>query len=134
MNGDSSFFQRKTGSVYSIKIVASVFGGIVANTHSSLSYWPILWCAIGYMSRSPLVRIDGTLNSARYISGVLQPVVLPFIRALRNTTFQQLMHYRMVPVFIGLSLVWKMFSCCPGLHVLQISRQQKKPCLWLPSV
>ncbi|PRD24448.1 UNVERIFIED_CONTAM: hypothetical protein NCL1_43694 [Trichonephila clavipes] len=45
--------------------------------------------AIGYMFRSPLVRIDGTLNSARYISGVLRPVVLPFIRALRNSMIRQ---------------------------------------------
>ncbi|GFX00800.1 uncharacterized protein TNCV_4577671 [Trichonephila clavipes] len=45
--------------------------------------------AIGYTFRSPLVRIDGTLNSARYISGVLRPVVLPFIRALRNPMIQQ---------------------------------------------
>ncbi|GFV98184.1 transposable element Tcb1 transposase [Trichonephila clavipes] len=36
-----------------------------------------------------LVRIDGTLNSARYFSGVLRPVALHFIRALRNPTYQQ---------------------------------------------
>ncbi|GFW83997.1 transposable element Tcb1 transposase [Trichonephila clavipes] len=45
--------------------------------------------AIGYMSRSPLVRIDGILNSAYYISGVLRLVALPFIRPLRNPMFQQ---------------------------------------------
>ncbi|GFY19149.1 uncharacterized protein TNCV_4225131 [Trichonephila clavipes] len=31
----------------------------------------VIWGVIGYTSRSPLVRIEGTLNSARYISGVL---------------------------------------------------------------
>ncbi|GFS88538.1 uncharacterized protein TNCV_1461661 [Trichonephila clavipes] len=40
--------------------------------------------AIEYTSRSPLVSIDGTLNSERYISGALRPVAVPFIRALRN--------------------------------------------------
>ncbi|GFT79648.1 transposable element Tcb1 transposase [Trichonephila clavipes] len=49
----------------------------------------MVWCAIGCMSRSPLVRTHGTLNSARFISGVLRPVALPFIRALRNPMFQQ---------------------------------------------
>ncbi|GFX59784.1 transposable element Tcb1 transposase [Trichonephila clavipes] len=49
----------------------------------------IVWGAIGYTSRSPLVRIEGFLNSARHISGVLRPVALTFIRALRNPTFQQ---------------------------------------------
>ncbi|GFY01404.1 uncharacterized protein TNCV_850121 [Trichonephila clavipes] len=37
--------------------------------------------AIGYTSWSPLVHIDDTLNSARYISGGLRSVALPFIRA-----------------------------------------------------
>ncbi|GFY06030.1 transposable element Tcb1 transposase [Trichonephila clavipes] len=49
----------------------------------------MVWGAIGFTSRSPLVRVDGTLNSARYISGVLRSVALPFIRALRNPTFKQ---------------------------------------------
>ncbi|GFU98551.1 hypothetical protein TNCV_3653821 [Trichonephila clavipes] len=58
-------------------------------TLSSSSYWPIIWRdAIGYTSRSPLVCIDVTLNIARYISEMLRPVALPFIRVLRNPTFQ----------------------------------------------
>ncbi|GFT84379.1 transposable element Tcb1 transposase [Trichonephila clavipes] len=32
-----------------------------------------------YHSRTPLVRIAGTLNSQRYISEVLEPVVLPYL-------------------------------------------------------
>ncbi|GFW36116.1 hypothetical protein TNCV_4929791 [Trichonephila clavipes] len=40
---------------------------------------PWLRGAIGHTPRSPLVRIDGTLNSVRYISGVLRPVSPPFI-------------------------------------------------------
>ncbi|GFT54425.1 uncharacterized protein TNCV_2727591 [Trichonephila clavipes] len=34
---------------------------------------------VGYTSWSPLVRSDGTLNSPRYISGVLRYRALPFI-------------------------------------------------------
>ncbi|GFT24911.1 transposable element Tcb1 transposase [Trichonephila clavipes] len=56
--------------------------------HTSPSSGVMVWGAIGYTSRSPLVHIDGILNNARYISGVLRPVVLHFIRALRNPTFQ----------------------------------------------
>ncbi|GFY21047.1 transposable element Tcb1 transposase [Trichonephila clavipes] len=41
------------------------------------------------MSWTPLAHIDGTLNRALYISGVLRPVALPFIRVLRNPTFKQ---------------------------------------------
>ncbi|PRD26679.1 UNVERIFIED_CONTAM: hypothetical protein NCL1_37503 [Trichonephila clavipes] len=61
-------------SVYSIKMVASVFSGIVVNAH---------W------QRSFVSVILANHQAARYISGVLRPVSLPFIQALRNPTFQQ---------------------------------------------
>ncbi|GFS55068.1 uncharacterized protein TNCV_2441471 [Trichonephila clavipes] len=57
--------------------------------HTGPSTGVMIRGAIGYASRSSLVRNDGTLNSARYISGVLQPVALPFARDLRNLIFQQ---------------------------------------------
>ncbi|GFV06615.1 transposable element Tcb1 transposase [Trichonephila clavipes] len=44
---------------------------------------------IGYHSRNPLVRIAGTLNSQRYISEVLEPVVLPYLQGLATAIFQQ---------------------------------------------
>ncbi|GFV90936.1 transposable element Tcb1 transposase [Trichonephila clavipes] len=44
---------------------------------------------IGYHSRTPLVRIAGTLNSQRYISEVLEPVVLPYLQGLATAIFQQ---------------------------------------------
>ncbi|GFX41218.1 transposable element Tcb1 transposase [Trichonephila clavipes] len=47
----------------------------------------MVWSSIGYTSWLPLVCIDGLLNHARYISGVLQLVALPFIRVLQNPTF-----------------------------------------------
>ncbi|GFS71692.1 transposable element Tcb1 transposase [Trichonephila clavipes] len=42
----------------------------------------MVWGRIGYHSRTLLVRIAGTLNSQRYISEVLEPVVLPYLQAL----------------------------------------------------
>ncbi|GFU74124.1 transposable element Tcb1 transposase [Trichonephila clavipes] len=45
----------------------------------------VLW----YHSRTPLVRIAGTLNSQRYISEVLGTVVLPFLQGLATAIFQQ---------------------------------------------
>ncbi|GFW52672.1 transposable element Tcb1 transposase [Trichonephila clavipes] len=56
-------------------MVSSVFGGCV-----------MVWGIIVFSSQSPLVHIE---DSSRYISGVLRPVSLPCIRALRNLTFQQ---------------------------------------------
>ncbi|GFU87218.1 transposable element Tcb1 transposase [Trichonephila clavipes] len=48
----------------------------------------IVWGGIGYHSRTSLVRIDGTLNSQRYISEVLEPVILPYLHGLATAIFQ----------------------------------------------
>ncbi|GFX45236.1 hypothetical protein TNCV_3432841 [Trichonephila clavipes] len=40
----------------------------------------MVWGGIGYHSRTPIVRIVGTLNSQRYISEVLDPVVLHYLQ------------------------------------------------------
>ncbi|XP_055944568.1 uncharacterized protein LOC129975532 [Argiope bruennichi] len=41
------------------------------------------------MTRASLVRIDGKLKAGRYIFDILCPVVLPYLRGLPNTLFQQ---------------------------------------------
>ncbi|GFX56355.1 uncharacterized protein TNCV_2242871 [Trichonephila clavipes] len=49
----------------------------------------MVWGGIGCHSRTPLVRIAGTLNSQRYISEVLKPVVLPYLQSLATAIFQK---------------------------------------------
>ncbi|GFY34758.1 transposable element Tcb1 transposase [Trichonephila clavipes] len=49
----------------------------------------MVWDGIGYHSRTPLVRIAGTLNSHGYISEVFEPVVLPYLQGLATAIFQQ---------------------------------------------
>ncbi|GFT55009.1 transposable element Tcb1 transposase [Trichonephila clavipes] len=49
----------------------------------------MVWGDIGYHSHTPLVRITGTLNSQRYISEVLELVVLPYLQGLATAIFQQ---------------------------------------------
>ncbi|GFW99592.1 transposable element Tcb1 transposase [Trichonephila clavipes] len=49
----------------------------------------MVWGGIVYPSRTPLVRITGTLNSQCYISEVLEPVVLPYLQSLVTSIFQQ---------------------------------------------
>ncbi|GFW97165.1 transposable element Tcb1 transposase [Trichonephila clavipes] len=62
------------------------------------SYAPPHWSCTGYYdmgrcieyhSHTPLVRIAGTLNSQRYISEVLEPVVLPYLQGLATAMFQK---------------------------------------------
>ncbi|GFX82134.1 transposable element Tcb1 transposase [Trichonephila clavipes] len=44
---------------------------------------------IGYHSRTPVVRIAGTLNSQRYMSEMLEPVILPYLQGWATAIFQQ---------------------------------------------
>ncbi|GFV19315.1 hypothetical protein TNCV_3978341 [Trichonephila clavipes] len=75
-------------------MVASIFGVIVVNAYRQSSFLIVIvthhmvgW--YGVSSRLLLVHTPGTLNSAHYISGVLRPVALTFIRALRNLMFRK---------------------------------------------
>ncbi|GFY28899.1 transposable element Tcb1 transposase [Trichonephila clavipes] len=61
----------------------------VVHRHTGPSPGIMVWSGIGYHSRTPLVRIAGTLNSQRYISETLEPVVLPYLQGLATAIFQQ---------------------------------------------
>ncbi|UYV70033.1 hypothetical protein LAZ67_7001542 [Cordylochernes scorpioides] len=61
----------------------------VMHRHTGPAPGIMVWGSIGYLSRTPLVRIAGTLNSQRYISEVLEPVVLPYLQGLPTAIFQQ---------------------------------------------
>ncbi|GFV57739.1 transposable element Tcb1 transposase [Trichonephila clavipes] len=61
----------------------------VMHRHTGSAPGIMVWGGIGYHSRTALVRISGTLNSQRYISEVLEPVVLPCLQGLATAIFQQ---------------------------------------------
>ncbi|GFX31095.1 transposable element Tcb1 transposase [Trichonephila clavipes] len=60
----------------------------VMHHHTGRAPSIMVWDGIGYRSRTPLVRIAGTLNSQSYISEVLEPVVLPYLQGLATAIFQ----------------------------------------------
>ncbi|CAH1960067.1 unnamed protein product [Acanthoscelides obtectus] len=49
----------------------------------------MVWGAIAYGSRSPLIFIRGNMNVQRYIHEVLEPHLLPYLATLADPTFQQ---------------------------------------------
>ncbi|GFW95339.1 transposable element Tcb1 transposase [Trichonephila clavipes] len=61
----------------------------VMHRHTGPALSIMVWGGIRYPSRTPLVRIAGTLNSQRYISEVLELVVLPYLQGLVKAIFQQ---------------------------------------------
>ncbi|GFX12338.1 transposable element Tcb1 transposase [Trichonephila clavipes] len=61
----------------------------VMHLHTGPAPGIMIFGGIGYHSRTPLVRIAGTLNSQHYISEVMEPVVLPYLQGLATAIFQQ---------------------------------------------
>ncbi|UYV80051.1 hypothetical protein LAZ67_18001526 [Cordylochernes scorpioides] len=49
----------------------------------------MVWGAIAYDSRSPLLRIQGTMTAQRYVDNVLRPVTLPYLQGVPNALYQQ---------------------------------------------
>ncbi|UYV76947.1 hypothetical protein LAZ67_14002536, partial [Cordylochernes scorpioides] len=45
--------------------------------------------AIAYYSRSPLLRIQGTMTAQRYVDDVLRPVTLPYLQGVPNALYHQ---------------------------------------------
>ncbi|UYV77104.1 hypothetical protein LAZ67_14003317, partial [Cordylochernes scorpioides] len=45
--------------------------------------------AIAYDSRSPLLRIQGTMTAQRYVDDVLRPVTLPYLQGVPKALYQQ---------------------------------------------
>ncbi|UYV66492.1 hypothetical protein LAZ67_4001868, partial [Cordylochernes scorpioides] len=49
----------------------------------------MVWGATAYDSRSPLLRIQGTMTAQRYVDDVLRPVSLPYLQGVPNALYQQ---------------------------------------------
>ena len=81
--------------------------------HPGPSPGVMVWGGIGNMSSSPLPRIGSILNSGSYISAVLRPATIIFIRALWNT----IMHELISLILFGTSFIHKMIDCCPDLSL-----------------
>ncbi|GFV63658.1 transposable element Tcb2 transposase [Trichonephila clavipes] len=57
--------------------------------HTAPTAGVMLWGAIAYNTRSPLILIRGTMTAQRYVHDILQPHVLPLMQRLPGAIFQQ---------------------------------------------
>ncbi|UYV81499.1 hypothetical protein LAZ67_20001366 [Cordylochernes scorpioides] len=84
---------RRQGSSSQIRVWRHrgerMLNSCVMHRHTGPAPGIMVWGGIGYHSRTSLVRIAGTLNTQRYISEVLEPVVLPYLQGLSTAIFQQ---------------------------------------------
>ncbi|GFX10107.1 transposable element Tcb1 transposase [Trichonephila clavipes] len=93
----------------------------------------VLWYgAVMDNTRIPLVRIAGTLNSQRYVSEVLETVVLPYLQGLATAIFQQdnVRDHTWHPLSKGSSSITRL-NCFSGRLALWIFRRKKTCGPWL---
>ncbi|UYV74518.1 VPS53, partial [Cordylochernes scorpioides] len=63
--------------------------GLTVEHHTGPQQGVMVWGAISFDSRTPLVVIPGTLTAQRYVDDILRPVLLPFLSHHPGLTFQQ---------------------------------------------
>lgn len=61
----------------------------IVERHTGPTPGIMVWGAISYDSRSPLVVVEGTMTARRYVDQVIRPVVIPFMNTIPNGVFQQ---------------------------------------------
>ncbi|GFU81740.1 uncharacterized protein TNCV_3086521 [Trichonephila clavipes] len=94
----------------------------VMHRHTGAAPGIMVWGGIGYHSRTPLVRITGTLNSQRYISEVLDRVVLPYLQPWPLPYFNRIMLDHMWQAMSKGSSSITRLNCFPGRLALRIFR------------
>ncbi|GFU72167.1 transposable element Tcb1 transposase [Trichonephila clavipes] len=95
----------------------------VMHRHTGPAPGIMVWGGICYLSRTPIVRITGTLNSQYYISKVLEPVVLPYLQGLVTAIFQQDNARPYVARIVQRFLSITRWNCFPGRLALRIFRR-----------
>ncbi|GFX89340.1 transposable element Tcb1 transposase [Trichonephila clavipes] len=103
----------------------------VMHHHTGLAPGIMVWGGIGYHSRTPLVRNSGTLNSQRYISEVLKPVVLSYLQGLATAIFQKDNARPHVAHIVQSSSSITRLNCFPGRHALWTFHRLKTCGPWL---
>ncbi|UYV62778.1 hypothetical protein LAZ67_2001908 [Cordylochernes scorpioides] len=63
--------------------------GLTVEHHTGPQQGVMVWGAISFDSRTPLVVIPGTLTAQRYVDDILRPALLPFLSHHPGLTFQQ---------------------------------------------
>ncbi|GFV96734.1 transposable element Tcb1 transposase [Trichonephila clavipes] len=99
----------------------TMLNSCVMHHHTGPAPGIMVWGGIGYHSRTPLVRIAGTLNSQRYISEVLerQLFFLTF-RAWPQPSFNRIMRDHTCHASSKCSLSITRLNCFPGWLTLWI--------------
>ncbi|PRD20878.1 UNVERIFIED_CONTAM: hypothetical protein NCL1_53375 [Trichonephila clavipes] len=94
----------------------------------------MVWKAISYHGRSYLNRIEGNLNSNKYIHEVLQPEVVPFFKAFLKLSFSQIMRRHMLQRLFETSVQRNPRNIFLCLLIRRICRLLSTCVIWLVGV
>ncbi|GFX40460.1 hypothetical protein TNCV_1412701 [Trichonephila clavipes] len=95
----------------------------IGHRHISPSPGVMVRGSIGYTSWSPLVRIDDTLTVQITFQLCYHPWLRPLFEPCETLRFNRIMQDHMLAILYRPSMIRKIFICCLGLRVHQISRQ-----------
>ncbi|KAG8233729.1 hypothetical protein J437_LFUL019271 [Ladona fulva] len=90
----------------------------------------MVWGAIGYNTRSLLLRIEGNRNSNRYITDVLELVALPLLHEAPDALFQQDNARPHVARNVQASSKNDRYHCFPGLQVHMTCSPSNMSAIW----
>ncbi|GFT70568.1 retrovirus-related Pol polyprotein from transposon TNT 1-94 [Trichonephila clavipes] len=68
---------------------ASILPLLLLRSHTAPTAGVMVWSAIAYNTRSPLVLIHDTMTAQRYVHDILQPHVLPFMQRVPGAIFRK---------------------------------------------
>ncbi|GFV22429.1 transposable element Tcb1 transposase [Trichonephila clavipes] len=108
--------------------------GCVIERHIGLTLEVMVWGAISYHGRSNLLRIEGNINSRRYVREGLQPEVVPSFKASLEISFSRIMHAHMLQRLFETSVQPCTCNFFLGLLNHRICRPLSKCRIWLISV
>ncbi|GFU54371.1 transposable element Tcb1 transposase [Trichonephila clavipes] len=89
----------------------------VIERHSDLTPRVMVWGAISYHGRCNFVRIEGNLNSNRYVCEVLQPEVVLLLQGIPGAIFHRIIHAYMLQRLIETSVQPNRCNFLSGLFI-----------------
>ncbi|KFM66907.1 Transposable element Tcb2 transposase, partial [Stegodyphus mimosarum] len=96
-NGTRSSLETNPDSISAVMTIVFVWKArgerlnpaFAVQRHIAPTAGVMVWVAIAYNTRSPLVLFRGTLTAQRYVHEILQPHVLPLMQRLPGVVYQQ---------------------------------------------
>ena len=93
----------------------------------------MVWVGISYQVRFNLLRIEGNLDSNKYVREMLQPEIIPILQAFLELSFSQKIHAHILQILSETSVQPNSHNVFLGMLIRRICRLLSTCELWLVS-